>query len=385
MRRVVIVVLLSGCSSILGIEDFKVGDGGTTGGEMMEQGYCLGPMGWRVCVDAMPTMPRMVDSSLNFDTSNSPLCANPQTAMWASAGQPDACFIVASSVTFSAPSIQGIGVRPLVIFASDTITISSQLDVGSHLIQGMTTRGAGSPAMACVAPMMAGSSSSGAGGGGAGGSFTTKGGDGGNSSTTGVVGGRAAAADSAGPAVLRAGCSGGKGGDGGDLGGAPGVGGGAVYLVAGNRIVINGFINASGSAGIGGNRLGGGGGGGSGGMIHLHAPMIGGNGSGVLVANGGGAGEGGDPNNPGLSGSDPVPGMPAMTPLGGNGPSVGGAGGNGFVFNPPNVTMATAGGAGVQTTAAGGGGGGGGGGFIRANVMPSQVVASPAITVIATP
>lgn len=381
MRRVVVVMLLSGCSSILGIEDFKVGDGGTTGNEMMEQGYCLGPTGWRVCVDAMPTMPRSLDSALNFDTSNSPLCST--TADWASPGQPPACFIVGSSVTFSAPSIQGSGSRPLVIFASDTITISSQLDVGSHLIQGMTTRGAGAPSMACVAPMPAGNTSAGAGGGGAGGSFTTKGGDGGNSSTTGIMGGRAAAADSAGPAVLRAGCSGGKGGDGGDVGGAPGVGGGAVYLVAGNRIVINGFINASGSAGIGASRLGGGGGGGSGGMIHLHAPMIGGNG-GVLVANGGGAGEGGDANNPGVSGSDPVPGMPQMTPLGGNGNSVGGAGGNGFVFNPPNVTMATAGVAGSPTTAAGGGGGGGGGGFIRANVT-TTLTSSPAITVIATP
>jgi hypothetical protein len=83
-----------------------------------------------------------------------------------------------------------------------------------------------------------------------------------------------------------------------------------------------------------------------------------------------------------MVGADPVPNMPAMTPLGGNGQSTGGAGGNGFVFNPPNVTMATAGVVGSPATATGGGGGGGGGGYIRANKMPSQLVASPAVTVI---
>ncbi len=374
MMRWVAVVLLSGCSSILGIDDFKVGD---AGGMNMDgdSGFCLGPTGWRICLQAAPTnAPVMINSSLMFDTMSSPLCAPQQPPSWKAAGHPDACFIVSTQVTFAAPMVQAIGARPLVVFASDTISVNTQLDVASHGGGVPMSRGPAAPSSLCVAPMVAGSATTG--GGGAGGSFTTKGGDGGNSSS-GAPGGRASLPDGTGPTILRAGCNGGVGGNSNELGGAPGGGGGAVYLVAGNRITVNGFINASGSAGQGGQRSAGGGGGGSGGMIHLHAPAIGGNG-GVLIANGGGGGEGGDANVGGLAGSDPQPQMPGMTPLGGNNPNcIGGAGGNGYA-GPP----ATAGGGGPATAAAAGGGGGGGAGFIRANIMLPSLTSSPSVTVV---
>lgn len=376
IRALGVMVVLSGCSSILGIEDFKVGDA-SIGTEMMEQGYCLGPMGWRVCLDAMPTDARTIGSDLNFDTTSSPLCATMQPANWMGQGHPAACFIIGSTVTFMASSVKASGSRPLVVFASDRIIVEMQLDVASH--RTPSSRGPAAPSSLCVAPIMAGNSATAGGGGGAGGSFLGKGGDGANA-TGGIVGGRAAEADNAGPMVLRAGCSGANGGSGTEPGGVGGAGGGAVYLVAGNRITINGFINASGSSGLGGGRLGGGGGGGSGGMIHLNAPAIDGNG-GVLVANGGGAGEGGDANLQGAVGNDPVPTMPSMIPLGGNTSNAGGAGGNGFpaAATMRNGTVPAAGG-----PAGGGGGGGGAQGFIRVNVMPSnQVTTSPPFTLIA--
>jgi len=373
--RWVAVLLLSGCSSILGIDDFKLGDAGTTDGpDAAETGYCLGPTGWRVCLPAEPTAPRPIDSSLNFSTDGSPLCASMQPQSWKAAGQPDACFIVGTQVTLSAPMIQATGGRPLVIFASDSITIMSQLDVASHG-GSPSSVGPASPSALCV-PGVAAVDNTAAGSGGGGGSFMTRGGDGGNSSA-GPVGGRASAADAQAPTHLRGGCPGGRGGNATELGGTPGTGGGAVYLVAGNRIVVNGFINASGSGGRGGGRLAGGGGGGSGGMIHLHAPAISGN-AGVLVANGGAGGGGGGNQQLGASGADPTPNMPQMIAIGGTGGSGGGTGGNGFA----GTTLATIGANGTPTTAAAGGGGGGASGFIRANVALSQLTSSPAATIV---
>ena len=365
--RWAVVVLLSGCSSILGIEDFKLGDAG--GGDTLDAtgtGYCLGPTGWRVCLPMEPTMPRDITQSLMpLSTTASGLCLGSQPPSWLAAGQPEACFIVGTNVTINAPVVQVSGGRPLVIFASDTITIEQQLDVASH----GATRGPAAPSTACIAPgaAMNGTGNSG-GGGGAGGSFMSRGGRGGTS-TNQTVGGVPAGADTQAPTILRGGCSGGVGGNATGVGGAPGTGGGAVYLVAGQRIVINGFINASGTGGGGGGHVAGGGGGGSGGMIVLHAPTIGGNG-GVVLANGGGGGGGGTGGAMGGSGMDPTPQMPELSAGGGGG---GSQGGSGFA----GTSIAADGGQGTPTTLGGGGGGGGGSGYIRANVGLSQIMQSP--------
>jgi hypothetical protein len=331
-------------------------------------------MGWRVCLAAEPTTaPQNITSMLLLDTMTSPLCATTQPPSWKAANQPDACFLIGTQITFGAPVIQAVGSRPLVVFASDTITIATQLDVASRA----TRSGAGAPSTLCNPPTAATGGQTG--GGGAGGTFGTQGGDGGAGSSGGASGtpGRASMRDSQLPTVLRAGCTGGVGGSTANAGGMPGAGGGAVYLVAKNRITINGFINASGAPGLGGNPVAGGGGGGSGGMIVLYAPTITGNG-GVLVANGGGAGGGGGTSNVGGTGSEPSPQMPAMIASGGTGGAGGGVGGNGFA----GTTNATTGANGSPTAATGGGGGGGGAGFIRANVMPSQITTSPAVTLV---
>jgi hypothetical protein len=93
-------------------------------------------------------------------------------------------------------------------------------------------------------------------------------------------------------------------------------------------------------------------------MIVLDAPAI--SGSGLILANGGGGGEGAGNTTPGENGADPTGTAPA---LGGDGPTGnGGRGGNG--------SAGAAGGPGTNgvdgTSQGGGGGGGGGAGTIRA-------------------
>jgi hypothetical protein len=337
--------------------------------------YCLGFTGLQVCLDKAPTnmpqtIPTLTPNTGAPDGMNaSPLCAPEQPKSWMAQGQPPACFIIASSVTINGTAVQVIGARPLVIFASDTITIDTQIDAASH----RTSQGPASNAAQCMAVTMGPTGN--ATGGGAGGSFMTKAGDGGPSSA-GIAGSRAAAAESP-PTKLRGGCGGINGSTTSNnaMGGLGGAGGGAVYLVAGKQITINGFINVSGAPGGGGAATAGGGGGGSGGMILLHAPMI--TGTGVLLANGGGGGGGGGAQVPGSSGNEASPQIPSQVATGGSGGGgTGGAGGFGFALGTEAKTgnMAAAGG-----PLSGGGGGGGGGGYIRANVT-SQLTSSPPIS-----
>src|SRR5262249_15181889 len=137
---------------------------------------------------------------------------------------------------------------------------------------------------------------SGNGGGGAGGSFLGKGAGGGDGGAAGSVnkGGIAAAVGTPRAAdQLPGGCPGPRGA-GARVGAtdtsAPGHGGGAVLLIAGRMIDVQGGINAVGEGGGGGppTQFGGcgGGGGGAGGMIGLDAPMI--RSTGVILASGGG-------------------------------------------------------------------------------------------------
>src|SRR5688572_27786316 len=121
--RWLLLVALSGCSSILGIEDFKVGDAGGGGdGDATEMGFCLGPPGWRVCLPQEPTTPITVSTSGSLNTnSGATLCQLTQPPSWRAAGQPEACFFIGSTIAFDASQLQIVGSRPLVVFASDTI------------------------------------------------------------------------------------------------------------------------------------------------------------------------------------------------------------------------------------------------------------------------
>jgi hypothetical protein len=355
--RWAVLVLISGCSSILGIEDFTLAE------DASPSEYCLGPMGWQVCLPAAPTNPVTFTTS-TFDTSTG-TCLATQPESWRSAGQPDACFVVASTISITSP-LSISGTRPIVLVA-DSISISNKVDVASHA--NGSNAGPGSPDLACKPAVTQAMN----GGGGAGGSFSTSGGNGGASSYS-TEPGVAAPKDPEFPTKLRAGCSGAFGrGSNAQNSGAPGRGGGAIYLLAGTRILFDGAVDASGAAGGGGGSMAGGGGGGSGGMIVLVSPTVGGFG-GYLMANGGGGGGGGGVGA-GDRGSEPE--NPIVVAEGGVGANGGGRGGDGFA----GTRNAMAGGSGAGNFV-GGGGGGGASGYITVKTnapLPSTILTSPAI------
>jgi hypothetical protein len=312
-----------------------------------------------VCLMPAPTIDVMIagDRTINTATVGSGNC----DSIMAQSGGPSLCMITGRTITIaSASRLIGVGPNPLVLVASDTITVTGTIDVASRL--SSLNPGAGADTT-CGSP--AGNSASefeGAGGGGAGGSFGTRGGNGGTgrSPNQATPGAQSSAAQS--PTALRGGCSGGQGGaaSGGGGNGVGGFGGGSVYVIAGSMIAISGAINASGSGGGPGtdglNASGGAGGGGSGGMIGLDAPTI--TSTGEIFANGGsGGGGGGDmPDRHGQPGSTPTAASIAA-PGGAGGNGGGGKGGNGSVL----TTAPLSGNNGTNPYCSGGGGGGGAG------------------------
>jgi hypothetical protein len=317
---------------------------------------CFGPPGpFEVCLGPGPLPTGTVQIPNTFDTTNDPLCRATQPDGWTA---DPACFVVASSITSSTTPTQIVGSRPLVLVALQDITID-------HPLIASTARGGpvgpGTTATPCTGAtdgMTGGTANMGGGGGGAGGSYQTHGGNGGVGDVVTTPGVAGVSNPTLPPTLLRAGCPGTAGGM---LSGAPGLGGGAVYLLAGATITISSTINASGAgAGAGASTSSGGAGGGSGGMIALFAPTI--TSTGSIFANGGGGASGGD-----ASSSKGIPGADAtlpLTPAPGGCCGSGGAGGNGFAGvvplgnaipgSPPNSSLR------------GGGGGGGGGGYILA-------------------
>jgi hypothetical protein len=328
-----------------------------------DDGSCLGTGAFAAC---FATPSNTANLSGAIDTGSSGLCSATPPVGWS--GQPASCFVVAQTINVAAITVTGT--KPLVLWATQNIAITGNIDIASH-------RGAGVGAGANIGcgtysdnPADATSTSSGAGGGGAGGSFRSVGGAGGQGNGTANSGGSALAAVGV-PATLRGGCNGQKGGNGNpggtSNGGDPGPGGGSLYLVAGGTLSVSSgvIVNASGAAGTAltntnnGDRAGGGGGG-SGGMIKLQAATFSVNGA-VFMANGGGGSKGGDDNDPGANGNDPSTASPTTAPLGGSAGNGGANGGNGFA----GTTQATAGADGGGNN--GGGGGGGGGGHVEAN------------------
>jgi hypothetical protein len=319
---------------------------------------CYGPPGaWQVCLAAAPTEPVGLPPTL--DTDSSKLCLQAQPARWTLA-QPGACFIVGDTVTVGATSVTGA--RPLVLLAQTRIQVDILLDVASHHNQP----GPAAPSSAC---MGFGQNPSGSGGGGgAGGSFMTRGGNGGRGDGGQSQNGQSSDADGAAPTQLRGGCAG-QVGSGSGLSKA-GAGGGAVYLVSGDQIVITGRINASGGGGAGDNHRNGGSGGGTGGVIVLHGTTIATLATTVVVANGGGGAGGGSQMLDGVDGGDPGTTLPLLAAAGGSN-GVAGAGGAGF----PETGNALDGTGGPSND--GGGGGGGGAGYIRANHDLAPATVSP--------
>lgn len=303
---------------------------------------------WTVHVPTLPTAGVALPAMLDTDTS--PLCS--ADAAFVDASQPASCVVVGTTITV--PGTTNVrGMKPLVLVATDAVTIDHNLDVAAHRGQGLPGGGNWS---GCGSPTDGADRTNG-GGGGAGGSFMTTGGDGGTGDGGNAAGGTAAAALGT-PGFLHGGCPGSHGGDGAEPAAGIANGGGAIYVVAANSITVSALINVSGSGAVGGGHNSGGGGGGSGGMIVLYAPTV--TASGKLLANGGGGAGGGTNGNNGANGSDEMIANPLAAPPGGNGP--GGAGGAGSTNGTGGTDAANG------NNNDGGGGGGGGAGFIGINV-----------------
>lgn len=320
-------------------------------------GICFGTGIARPCVPAVPE--GTITLSGPLDTSTDSRCVpvnQPGTG-------PTLCVIAGERIALSG-SVHATGARPLVLVASKTIAVNFMLDARS--IRGATEPGAG--AISCPTP--AGGEEGGLSSGGAGGSFQSRGGDGGLANGLPTTLADPAVAF---PDHVRGGCAGGAGGAGtSNMPNKPGAGGGALYLIANERIDVQGVIAANGAGALlegpdlGARPGGGGGGGGSGGLIVLDSPLIMFSSEARLLALGGaGAGGGGGlASGTSKAGGDPDPTAMAagsITAVGGDaGQPDGGRGGNG------SSSSSIAGAPGLDGMMAGGGGGGGGGaGFIK--------------------
>jgi hypothetical protein len=311
----------------------------------------------------IPTMPAMLPSDLTIeiDTDSSTMCDQNNDQMG------NYCVIAGAGFTLAAnQSIRGYGSKPLVLLSTTTIDLQGTVDVSSSHISDPDGKNIGASAN----PSACGNGTTAQGTSGAsGGSFGGRGGA-----------GEMIDPDAAGiaamplmdlPTALRGGCAGGIGGGG---GGAGGDGGGAIALVAGTKIDLNGKVNASGAGGQGGSATKcGGGGGGSGGMIVLDAPQI--TGTGSVFANGGGGAEGGAGSVSGGTAAAGSPGGESTGPTmsaskGGTTATEGGDGGDGSSGTAPGGATA----AGQSSKDGGGGAGGGGAGFVHApgvtNIAP---------------
>jgi hypothetical protein len=311
---------------------------------------CYGTAPFDICLPTAPSTSLTISSDTIVDTKTSPMC----TAVG------DLCVIAGTTISIQA-TLRATGPNPLVLLASDSITIETggSIDVGSH--RGTNAEfGAGTGPVECSEGIPP-SSGCRLCGGGAGGSFGGLGGTGGKGGNDGNGGAPAAAVLST---SFRGGCPGQDSRGFAVSKGLQGNGGGAVLLIAGGFIEHAGSINAGGEGGTGGVDSGaGGGGGGSGGMIVLDAPTI--TGDGLIVANGGGGGEGAEDAISGHDGSEPVGVAAAIGGAGGT--ANGGDGGNGSAG-----AAAGPGATGMNGTSTGGGGGGGGGaGFIMARMGAS--------------
>lgn len=269
------------------------------------------------------------------------------------------------------------GASPLIVVASDRVTVAANIDlraVGSIPGPGAGSGGpgAGGPG-ASMLPVDVRLSS-----GGGGGSYGTLGGQGGSQRPGAVPAGPSGARYGLRPdAPLMGGSPGGDGGFASGSIGAGGAGGGALQISSAVSISVLAEINASGGGGAGGG-VGsvGGGGGGTGGEVLLEAPMIAI--SGTLAASGGGGGGGGS-GDAGPAGGDGQDGL-------GLDPAPGGAGGI------PQGSDGGAGAAGVSGAFADakpgdgynskGGGGGGGAGriWLRYRAATPLCLAGAAIT-----
>lgn len=326
---------LAGCKSLLGIDDLTLAADADPAGDVpsdVDPARCLGGGLISVCPEPPPTAGLSVAGMQVLDTENEPTCITQMS------GNLEVCVLLRTSINVAAgATLRVTGKRPLVLASTSTLVVRGTIDASSVLQK--PPGGGGNPAL-CMPGAMSGAT----GAGGAGGSYGGRGGRGGDNGS-----------QPAAPVPLdhiQGGCPGSRG-VGSQLA-AGGAGGGAVYLIAKEQIVVDGAINASGAAGDASTGAGfgsnGGGGGGAGGLIGLDAPTI--SGGGTLFANGGGGGSGSSTLFPGMPGTE----SPSATVAGRGGTSNNnGNGGDGSLGSQLDGRN------GLDGMNAGGGGGGGAG------------------------
>jgi hypothetical protein len=340
VRWLILIALFAGCRQLAGLDDPLPGDGGT--GDGSSGPFCYGTGLVKVCFASEPTGDLSITQTA-IDTGAFG-CASAADVL-SGAGP---CYIAATTISLpSGQTTLATGTLPLVLVATETITIAGTLDAAGHHQNSSTP--AGGNFSGCQAGSNPNSGTYG--GGGEGGSNLAMGGDGGDGGTaSGGIAGAALAV----PTTLHAGCAGHSGGN---SGGSGGKGGGALYLIANTSIAINGRVDVSGAGGSGdGDNSGAGGGaGGSGGMVGLDAPTV--NITGAVCAIGG-SGASGATGSSGQSGNDATGGSTACTA--GSPGTASGGGGSGGAGGVSGI-----GAVGSAGTTGGGGGGGGSSGYVR--------------------
>lgn len=369
LRRLCYVLVLSGCQHVFGIGPEPLPPDGDVDAAIdapvppTDATTCFGhddaPF-MRVCVEQVPAKDLVLSSAIatNIDLACDEILRP--------ANAPEICVVLARSITVTG-NVRVNGARPLMLVATTIVvaadgTLEAVGRAGGAVAAGAPYVGCGGTPGQSRAAL--------AGAGGAGGSFAFAGGVGGAGGDAAVLGGQPGPVEQ--PRFLRGGCNGTQGGMLGQAtpggGAAPGRAGGALYLLAGERMQIDGTINASGAGGDGGTNNRGGGGGASGGMIILEAPTLElGAAAQVFALGGGGGGGGGDAAGT-SGGTAQVAGTLPAGGAGGGNVVTGGMGGR--------VTRMSAGQVGAKGNLGGGGGGGGSVGVIRMYPVLQTMVTS---------
>src|SRR4051794_12254444 len=87
----------------------------------------FGTGAWTVHLPTLPSAGVMIQGPIDTNVNSTDCSAN---AMWADSSQPDACFIVGTTIDTS-NNVNVHGTRPLVLVATDAITIDKNIDLAS--------------------------------------------------------------------------------------------------------------------------------------------------------------------------------------------------------------------------------------------------------------
>lgn len=392
LRWSLVLVALTGCRGLLGIEDPTVVPGSDAAIDAHGEGGCTRRSErFDACALGMPMADvHLTAGGYTLDTTPNPavlrsedfsgqVLASSSFVYVQSDGQPAVVFYLGSLTVDTGAKMRVIGTRAAIVVADGAMVISGILDAGSHLaeinlnahVSQNVQLGAGANQTCNVqsgmnppsgGPGADGLATSGSGGGGGAGGRGV-GGHGGTGDNAGATGGMAGN-EAATPATVRGGCPGGASGAAGVSAISPasqstvsvgGAGGGALHLTSFTSIRVDGQVLAGGAGGAGaaqGSACGGGGGG-AGGYLGLEAPSV--TIHGGLAANGGGGGAGSQTSSYGSNGTDGALGTTGAP--GGSTNSCGTAGAAGGA-------VSLIGGSVTASDLCGGGGGGGGAGFL---------------------